>query len=200
MIKVLEKCSLQQESGSCLLTGEGISGLLCFSLKLRLSNSARSHRGSTAFQSGASNSEKLILHRDTLHLPTEQFSSKVLPRLSLAAKLLGLGPAGGQLCPTSSSPQAQPSFQLHLPSRMFPPSLDFSFASYQPFKFHKRLLNACLLPCTVLGSRKGNGDSMSISSFHSLEQKKIHYRIPQGPWSNSHLLSAGPVYRSVDLY
>lgn len=70
------KRSLQKERGSFLLTWEEISGLLCFSSKLWLSNPARSHHGSTAFQSGASNSEKLILNRDTLHLPTEHLAGK----------------------------------------------------------------------------------------------------------------------------
>lgn len=119
------KCSLQEERGGFLLTWEEISGLLCFSPKLWLSNPAGCQQGSTAFQSGASNSEKLILNRDTLHLPAGHFAGKCYLDSTWLPGLPGLGRRWSVApCPTSQSPRARSGSQLRsLPGSPHKPGL-----------------------------------------------------------------------------
>lgn len=138
-----------------MLTWEEISGLLCFSPKLWLSNPAGCQQGSTAFQSGASNSEKLILNRDTLHLPAGHFAGKCYLDSTWLPGLPGLGRRWSVApCPTSRSPRARPGSRL--PSLPGSPHKAWSSpAPQQSGMLHAWVSNVCFSPCLELGTGRG---------------------------------------------
>lgn len=78
-----------RETHSSLLTWEEVSGLLRLSPELRLSGPARGHQESAAFQTRASDPEKLIL--ETHYTSLQGTLQKVLLGRHLAAKSAGRG-------------------------------------------------------------------------------------------------------------